>query len=163
MKKNLLLYILILITQLSCGQQQKRIDDSKYIDTKSIELVNSFFGKVKSGNYANALDELLGQNTNIDLKDSLTLSLKNKFSNINEYSGKFISYRLLLKKSLSNDLGVYSYIVKYDKKFYRFLFTFYNNESSVNIYKFSFDDTLDFEIEESLRLYLNNENYSVRQ
>lgn len=163
MKKYFLFYGLVIITQLSCGQQPKKVNDSKHIDAKSIELVNSFFIKVQSGSCASALDELLAQNNNIDLKDSLTLSLKNKFLNINQTSGKFISYRLLLKKSLGNDLGVYSYIVKYDKKFYRFLFTFYNNESSVNIYKFSFDDTLDFEIEESLRLYLNNENYSVSQ
>lgn len=40
---------------------------------------------------------------------------------------------------------------------------FYTNESEVNIYKFSFDDTIDLEMEESLRLYLNNENYSIRQ
>jgi hypothetical protein len=39
----------------------------------------------------------------------------------------------------------------------------YTNESEVNIYKFSFDDTIDLEMEESLRLYLNNENYSIRQ
>jgi hypothetical protein len=145
------------------ASNKKKTDESQYIDSKSISLVKTFFSKVKSGKYENALDELLAQNINIDLKDSLTLSLKNKFLNINKSSGKFMSYRLILKKSLGNDLGVYSYIVKYDKKFYRFLFTFYNNESEVNIYKFSFDDTIDLEMEESLRLYLNNENYSIRQ
>lgn len=72
---------------------------------------------------------------------------------INELSGKFISERLLRKREIGNDLGVYVYFVSYDKRFYRF--TFYNNGSVIKIYKISFDDNIDSEIEESMRLYAN--------
>ena len=59
------------------------------------------------------------------------------------------------KKLLEDDLGVYSYLVRYEKKFYRFVFVFYNNSKAVKIYRFSFDDTIDIELEEAIKLYVN--------
>lgn len=49
--------------------------------------------------------------------------------------------------------SIYSFLVKYEKKFYRFIFTFYNTGTKIKIYKFSYDDVLDLELEESLKLY----------
>jgi hypothetical protein len=40
-------------------------------------------------------------------------------------------------------------------KIYRLTFSFYNNDLAVKIYKFSFDDVIDIEMEESLKLYVN--------
>jgi len=85
----------------------------------------------------------------------MTLILKKKFNDINESFGKFISYRLLRKKLLDDDLGVYAYFVRYEKKFYRFVFVFYNNGNEVKVYRFAFDDTADIELEEAIKLYVN--------
>ena len=100
---------------------------------------------------------MLKGNEIINLQDSGTIIMQNKFSLLNETSGKFISAKLLRKRELDNDLAVYIYFVKYDKKFYRFTFTFYNNNNDVKIYKFAFDDTIDSEMVESLRLYLDQQ------
>ncbi len=59
------------------------------------------------------------------------------------------------ERFVRDDIGVYVYMVKYEKKFYRFTFMFYNNGISVRLYKFLFDDNIDIELEESLRFYAN--------
>jgi hypothetical protein len=131
------------------------MNDSKYLSDNTQPTIRSFFADVQSGNYKRSLHDLLSKNENIDLQDSLTLQLENKFGVINEVSGRFVSERLLRKKELGDDLGVYVYLVKYEKKFYRFVFTFYNNGSSVKVYKFSFDDAIDIELEDGMKLYVN--------
>lgn len=154
MKSGCCAFFLLLILY-SCGQQNKKESSSEYLDGQSLPVIKSFFESVQSGQYKAALEDLLKKNDNIDLQDSMTLVLKKKFNDINESSGKFVSDRLLRKKQIGDDLGVYSYFVRYEKKFYRFIFTFYNNGSQVKVYKFSFDDTIDVELEEAIRLYVN--------
>lgn len=153
---NILSLVFTIVVVIGCNSQTTHKNKESSILTKKSEiLVNSFFKSIKNGNYKNALSELLSSNANINLKDSATVNLSNKFDMINELSGKFISERLLRKKEIGNDLGVYVYFVSYDERFYRFTFTFYNNGSVIKIYKISFDDSLNSEIEESLRLYSN--------
>lgn len=147
-------FFIILILH-GCDRNKEKENDSEYLDTQSSTIIKSFFESVQSGTYQNALAELLKKNRDIDLQDSMTLALERKFNAINQSSGKFVSDRLLRKKRIADDLGVYSYFVKYEKKFYRFIFTFYNNGSQVKIYKFSFDDVIDVELEEAIRLYVN--------
>jgi len=117
--------------------------------------IDLFFKAIKNGNYRSGLSELLSSNVDINLKDSTTVNLSNKFNLINELSGKFVSDRLLRKKEIGQDLGVYVYFVRYDKSFYRFTFTFYNNGREIKIFRISFDDNINSEVEESLRLYAN--------
>lgn len=153
--KNVIVNFFLLVLLFGCKQHNMKDSDSKYLDSESQPVIETFFDKIKSGNYNNAINDLLKKNENIDLQDSLTINLKSKFNAINESSGKYISERLLRKKGLANDLGVYVYLVKYEKKFYRFTFTFYNNGVRVRIYKFSFDDNIDIELEAAIKLYLN--------
>jgi len=148
-----------LIFVAGCKTQTPKLEDGTELSHKSAIIVNSFFNSIKSGDYNKGLNELLGGNDFIDMKDSGTIQMQNKFRLLNEASGKFVSDKLLRKRSLGNDLAVYIYFVKYDKKFYRFTFTFYNNDSDVKIYKFEFDDTMDSEIVESLRFYLDQQKY----
>ena len=124
------------------------------LDGICIPMIDSFFQKVESKNYNAAIDDLLSSNENIDLRDSATIALKGKFSSINQFSGAYRGNSLIKKKSLNDDIAVYSYLAKYDKKFYRFVFVFYNNGLKTKIYKFLFDDTAELEIEESLKLYM---------
>jgi hypothetical protein len=138
----------------SCSQP-KNNEKEKNLDKIVVPIIEDFFAKIQSGEYKTAVDYLLGKNDNIDLRDSFTIRLREKFNNLNETSGSYISSRLMRKKLLEDDLGVYSYLVKYDKKFYRFVFVFYNNSKTVKIYRFSFDDTIDIELEEGIKLYVN--------
>lgn len=154
MKKPLITLFLVSAFY-SCSQQANKDSSSNYLESESKSSIKVFFEKMQSGDYKIALNELLRKNENIDLQDSLTINLKNKFNAINESSGKYVSESFLRKRELPNDLGIYVYFVKYQTKFYRFTFTFYNNGSQVKIYKFSFDDTIDRELEEAIKLYVN--------
>lgn len=153
--KKIMLQFFLLLTLCSCGQQVKKDNSSKYLESQVQPIVDNFFENVQKAKYANAIEDLLNKNENIDLQDSLTIILKKKFIAINESSGKFMSKRLLRSKQLDDDLGVYTYLVKYEKKFYRFVFIFYNNGNQVKIYRFSFDDVIDVELEEAIKLYVN--------
>jgi len=129
-------------------------DSISKLDSICIPVIDSFFQKVESNNYKAAVDDLLLANENIDLEDSGTVAMKDRFAAINQFSGTYRGKSLLKKKSINDDIAVYSYLAKYDKKFYRFIFVFYNNGIKTKIYKFLFDDTAEIEIEESLKLYM---------
>ena len=153
-KKNIINGVLILLL-CGCGQQNQDENDSKFLDSQSQPVIKTFFDNIALGKYKIALNELISKNKNIDLADSLTINLRTKFNYINESSGNFVSKRLLRKKELGDDLGVYIYLVRYEKNFYPFTFTFYNNGAEIRIYKFAFDDNIDTELEEAIKLYVN--------
>jgi hypothetical protein len=145
--------LMIIFLGVSCKSSDNADSTGKF-DTVCIPAIDSFFQKIESKNYNAAIDDLLSSNENIDLKDSSTIALKGNFSIINQVSGIYRGKSLLKKKSINDDIAVYSYLAKYDKKFYRFIFVFYNNGIKTKIYKFLFDDTAELEIEESLKLYM---------
>jgi len=129
-------------------------DSASNLDSICVPIIDGFFQKMGTNNYKAAVDDLLSSNENIDLKDSGTIAMKDRFSAINQLSGAYRGKSLLKKKSINDDIAIYSYLVKYDKKFYRFVFVFYNNGVHTKIYKFLFDDTVEIEVEESLKLYM---------
>lgn len=128
---------------------------SNRIDKECQPALDSFFVGIATGKHMESLDKFLRTNKNFSLQDSAVLDLRNKFNTLNIYSGKYIGYKLLKKRNLQDDVMVYSYLVKYERKFYRFVFIFYRPGDTPQIYKFLFDDVLDTELEESLKLYLN--------
>jgi hypothetical protein len=151
MKSYSLIFFLFLLV--SCNTDLRK-DEPVKLDEDCKPIINKFFNSLLSNNYRRAIDELLADNENIDQKDSNTISLKEKFYAINEGSGNYRGQTLIKKRGLNSDLAVFSYLAKYDKKFYRFVFVFYNNGVRTKIFKFSFDDNAALELEESLKLYL---------
>jgi hypothetical protein len=137
-----------IITNLNCNESK---EDT--IEVESNFITNRFFDKIQRNEYTQALDELLSQNKNIDLFDSSFVKLKEGYKDINEFSGKYIGNTLLKKRNINNVVAIYSYLVKYEKKFYRFVFTFYRPNKSTIIFKFAYDDLIILELEESLKMY----------
>jgi hypothetical protein len=146
------LNVIFFIFMISCKTSHK----NNVLDNQSALTIDDFFKKVEAGEHKLALQNLLSQNEDIVLKDSATINLIGKFNYVNEMSGKYIGNQLLKKRLINSDIAMYSYLVKYERKFYRFLFEFYNNGNGGKIYKFKFDDNLDLEMEESIKLYTTN-------
>jgi hypothetical protein len=121
-------------------------------DRESTQIIENFLGQLGTDNDLNALKNLLSSNPNIPLTDSSTINLMDRFKILNEYSGKYVGNVQIRTKKLKDDVSIYSYLVKYEKKFYRFVFIFYKT-STVNIVKFSFDDDINFEMEQAIKLY----------
>lgn len=145
---------LVFICLLIACKNSNTGDTRSSLDSTCIPVIETFFNKIETNNYTAAINDLLKSNENIDLMDSATIAMKERYGSINQISGKYRGYSLLKKRNINNDLAAYSYLVKYDKKFYRFIFVFYNNGINTKIYKFLFDDTAELEVEESLKLYM---------
>lgn len=124
---------------------------SEIVDKSSLPIIHSFFKRIRIKGVAAALEQLLASNPDMDAGSTEALHLKKQIVSIHETSGRFMEFRLLKKGFLDDDIGVYSYLAKYEKRFYRFVFTFYNNGDAIRLYKFLFDDDLDTELEKSLR------------
>ena len=148
-----LLFACLCVVYSGCKSSENTSSANK-LDAVCAPIIDDFFKKMEANNYKAALDNLLSSNENIDLKDSATLLMKSRFAEINQLSGAYKGRSLLKKRNINDDIAIYSYLSKYDKKFYRFVFVFYNNGTTTKIYKFLFDDTVEIEIEESLKLYI---------
>jgi hypothetical protein len=132
---------------------------SNNLDNQCQLVIDNLFQGIKNNKPTESLIKLISQNKNINQGDSATQELIKKFSFINSCSGSYLGNKLLLKRNITDKVIIYSYLVMYEKKFYRFIFIFYNPSDNMVPYKFIFDDNLEFEQEESLKLYLNNNIY----
>lgn len=129
---------------------------SNKLENKSLLIIDKLFQGLKNKKPDESLMKLLSLNKNINISDSATKSLITKFTYINSYSGAYLGNKLLLKRNIKDNIIIYSYLVMYKIKFYRFIFIFYKPDDVVLPYKFAFDDNVEFELEESQRLYLHN-------
>lgn len=148
MRTILIVFILIGI---GCNSQSVKNN----IDRTATSLIETFFKDIQVKEPSVALDGLLRNNPNISLEDSSTLILKRSFVLVNEVSGAYKGFRILKKRFIEDDIGIYSCLAKYEKKFYRFIFMFYNNGDTIRLYKFLFDEDIDEELEGSLKFYTN--------
>ena len=146
MKYSTFLAVVLLLT--ACNS-----NEGKKIREESMPAIDDFFSQIEKQDYVGALNHLLGPNPNIRPRDSSALNLRKQFAEISQYSGAYRGKSLISTKIIHDDLAAFGYLVKYDKKFYRFIFVFYNNGISTKIYKFSFDDNAESELEESMKLY----------
>ncbi len=115
--------------------------------------IERFFEKIRTGLGEEAIDELLSSNPNIDLKDSSTQVLKTTFLEFNNHSGPFYGKTLLKKRYVESDIAIYSYLAKYETRYLRYNFIYYNNGKVVRLYKFHLDDIINLELEESIKMY----------
>lgn len=145
--------LVILCLSMGCQNTNSSAKDQAGIDLAAKEIIDPF---IEALNHPKIDDPLLKLfQSNGRFTDSAIAELKQKFSLIQQQSGKFIEGKLVRKKKIGDDLAVYSYLIKYELKFYRFLFVFYNNSNVVKLYRFSFDDNIDIELEESLKFYVD--------
>lgn len=146
--------IYVLLSMQSCGNKQiEKRNNTESFDKACTPIISGFFQKIKAGQYEEGIKELLMSNPNMNTDDSATINLKNQFKRLNNEAGKFVNFSLLSKRAVNNDLCIYSYLAKYDRRFYRFVFVFYNNDSNIRLYRYSFDSSIDLELEESLKFY----------
>ncbi|SRR5258708_7786051 len=150
MKSQVIYFVFCMLV--SC--KTKNSEFSSKLDASCQPVIENFFKEIESNEYRGALDQLLSLNENINITDSGTISLKQKFYAMNQISGAYRGNSLLKRRFINDDIAIYAYLAKFDKKFYRFVFIFYNNGTSTKIDKFSFDDNSEVELEESIKLYL---------
>jgi hypothetical protein len=132
------LFTLFIVISIGCNSQPPSV----MIEKIATPIIDSFFSSIKAGRVKDAMEKLIESNPNFDKNDSTTISLIQNLVATNDASGSYMGNRLLKKRLLGDDIGLYIYLVKYEKRFYRFVFTFYNNGKTVKLNKFQFDDYL---------------------
>lgn len=149
------LFIIIAISGCTTNADTASEKSKPVLKAAITPVIESFFKKIAANQTDAAINDLLSTNENISVNDSSIIDLKFKLSNVTASSGKYVDHKLLKEKEIAGSFALCSYLVRYDKKFYRFFFEFYNNGTTTKIYKFRFDATADIEAEEALRLYLD--------
>lgn len=153
MNKYLLMLLLLLA---GSGCQQPAQTDASAIDQTAEKILAPFFNSLKnSESSSRMLEKLLGSNSNITVNDSVRADIERKLDFIRQSSGAYVSARMVKKQGIGDDVMAYSYIIKYKVKFYRFIFVFYNNGESVKLYKFSFDEEVNEELESGMKFYMD--------
>jgi hypothetical protein len=152
--KSITLPLLIAITILvSCSSSKESHSENK-LEQDCRPMIEDFFKQLKERDTL-ALKKFLSSNEFLDITDSASQDLFSKFLLLGKTSGSLLSYSPLHKKVINNDIAAFSYLAKYEKRFYRYTFLFYNNSRDTRIFKFSIDEQAGFELEESLKIYLH--------
>ena len=115
------------------------------------EIIRTFFATYVAGEEEKALDELYAHSPWISSKSDNVAHLKSQVVSMKALVGKLHGYEEMAQMYLTDHLVLYDYMVLYDRQPVRFRFTFYRADKEWITYSFSFDDTLDDELEEAIK------------
>ena len=79
-------------------------------------------------------------------------NLKSQLIGTTQLLGDYYGYEFLAKKKI-NQLELHTYFIKYDRQPLRFTILFYKPNDQWRLQNFSFDDNLDGEMEDALRIH----------
>ncbi len=115
-----------------------------------VSYIETFFKKYKTSSDS-AIDYIFGTNKLFTNLSQINL-LKAKLDTLQLSLGPFIGRELIAEKSATNSLVIYSYIVKHENQPIRFIFMFYKPHNDWVLYRFNYDDGMDGEMLESVKI-----------
>ena len=115
-----------------------------------VSYIETFFKKYKTSSDS-AIDYIFGTNKLFTNVSQINL-LKAKLDTLQLSLGPFIGRELIAEKSAANSLVIYSYIVKHENQPIRFIFMFYKPHNDWELYRFNYDDGMDTEMLESVKI-----------
>lgn len=116
------------------------------------QIIAEFFGEYESLPPAVALENLYGHMPWVErIRDSVE-KLKTQFTDLQNLVGDYAGHDLIAEKDVADRFVVYSYLVRFDRQPVRFLFQFYKPGDTWGLYSFSYDDQLDIELEDAVKL-----------
>lgn len=116
------------------------------------QIIEKFFQDYEEGAPATALDNLYANLPWSDRIQDDIEKLKMQFTGLQSLVGAYIGYDLITQKSMADRLSIYSYLVRFERQPVRFVFEFYRPKDKWGLYGFSYDDNLDEELEEVIKL-----------
>jgi len=78
--------------------------------------------------------------------------LKVKLDSVRQSLGAYVGKELISQKSASGSLVLYSYLVKHEVQPMRFTFILYKPHNDWVFYRFLYDDRMDQEMEEAVKI-----------
>jgi hypothetical protein len=147
--KYLLLVALVLLASfgiaLFANSQSSSSSDYK-------KRVESFFSKVKVGEYQGAIDYIYSGNPWLSTKADEIQKIKSQFIGLPNLVGPYLGHELLSEESLAGRLVHIDYLVAFERQPIRFAFEYYKAKDDWMIYSFSYADDLDDWIKEKAKL-----------
>jgi hypothetical protein len=113
-------------------------------------VIDNFFKKYKNSPDS-AVEYLFGTNKYFSNPAGIA-QLKAKLDSMHLSLGAFIGKELIVQKTASPSLVLYSYLVKHEVQPVRFTFIFYRPHSDWVFYRFLFDDQMDLELEDGAKI-----------
>lgn len=113
-------------------------------------IIDGFFKKYKT-NADSAVDYLFGTNKYFS-NPAGTAQLKAKLDSMRLSLGSYVGHELIVQKTATPSLILYSYLVKHEIQPLRFTFIFYRAHSDWVFYRFLFDDQMDLEMEDAAKI-----------
>ena len=113
-------------------------------------IIDGFFKKYKTS-ADSAVDYLFGTNKYFSNPAGIA-QLKAKLDSMRMSLGVYVGHELIVQKTASPSLILYSYLVKHEIQPVRFTFIFYRPHSDWVFYRFLFDDQMDLEMEDGAKI-----------
>ena len=113
-------------------------------------ILDGFFKRYKTS-ADSAVDYLFGTNKYFSNPGGIA-QLKAKLDSMRLSLGAYVGHELIVQKTASPSLILYSYLVKHDIQPVRFTFIFYKPHSDWVFYRFLFDDQMDLEMEDGAKI-----------
>jgi len=114
-------------------------------------VIDEFFKKYKDEGTGPALDYFFGTNKYFMNAEGLA-QLKVKLDSVRQSLGAYVGKELISQKSASGSLVLYSYLVKHEVQPMRFTFILYKPHNDWVFYRFLYDDRMDQEMEEAVKI-----------
>ena len=122
------------------------------------DMIAAFADRLDTEGPQSAIDSLFSTNEwmmrSLDTRDQIKTQLTNLLPLIGAYHGR----EQIATRQVGGSLVLYSYLFKYARQPIRFNFMFYRPEAKWTLYKFTFDDSFDAELEEANKLYYLDPN-----
>jgi hypothetical protein len=124
-----------------------------YAQASPDEMVEKFFETYKKEGPSSAVNYIYGKNKWINLSSDDVIGLKNQIKSLTEdYVGKYYGHELLVEKKITDRFILKSYLVRYGRQPFRFIFQFYKPNDEWVFQGFSFDINLIEEVKEAAKL-----------
>ena len=113
--------------------------------------IDGFFKRYKNSPDS-AVDYLFATNKLFERNASQIALLKMKLDSLGQSVVKYTGKELIVEKSASPSLVIYSYLVKHENQPLRFTFIFYKALNDWVLYRFNYDDQMDMEMFEAVKI-----------
>ena len=154
--KNNIIFLLsyVCLIGISCSDNKSPsipVVQASSMDKYCTSVIDTFLNQLKLKD-SNAINNFLPSDGSVS--DSAIYALRNSTIRMNQLSGNFLEHKLIKKRFILDDIAAYSYLMKYERKFYRAVFIFYKPIDKPKIYKFDLEEGFEIELQESLKLYM---------
>jgi hypothetical protein len=154
LRRSFLLTVIIISCTI-CAKAQapaaaKPAAKSAVVSKGAASYIESFFKKYKS-NPDSAVDYIFGTNKLFTNVSQINL-LKSKLDSMQVILGKYLGRELIVQKTPTPSLVLYSYIVKHENSPIRFTFMFYKAQNDWVLYRFNYDDQIDGELIDAAKI-----------